>query len=171
MPLSGVGIPDAELRVSGLVQQTRVTDPLTGKERSFSVPLERQGTPNGAMVLNGGNKDWAYVVNFRQNLPALKSSWGLIMTQWADRQEYRLAEAYDYVRKEPRVDLFVETTAFKPVTIRVFASNIFTSTETRTRSFYAGSRASGRVSRSEVRQSDGASEASRVIGVQVSGHF
>lgn len=171
MPLSGVGIPNAELRLSGLVQQTRVTDPLTGKERSFSIPMERQGTPGGAMVLNGGNKDWAYVVNFRQNLPTLKSSWGVIMTQWAGRQEYRLAEAYDYVRKEPRVDLFVETTAFKPVTTRVFASNIFTSTETRTRSFYAGSRASGRVSRSEIRESDGASEASRVIGVQVSGHF
>jgi outer membrane receptor protein involved in Fe transport len=171
IPLSGLGIPNAELRLSGLVQQTRVTDPLTGKERSFSIPLERQGTPNGSMALNGGNKDWAYVVNFRQNLPALKSSWGVIMTQWAGRQEYRLAEAYDYVRKEPRLDLFVETTAFKPVTIRVSANNIFTSTETRTRSFYAGSRASGRISRSEVRQSDGAAEASRVIGVQVSGRF
>jgi hypothetical protein len=123
------------------------------------------------MTLNGGNKDWAYVVNFRQNLPSLKSSWGIIMTQWAGRQEYRLAEAYDYVRKEPRLDLFLETTAFKPVTIRVSANNIFTSTETRTRSFYAGSRASGRVSRSEVRESDGASEASRVIGFQVSGRF
>ena len=171
MPLSGVGIPNAELRVSGLVQQTRVTDPLTGKERSFSIPLERQGTPNGAMVLNGGNKDWAYVINFRQNLPTLKSSWGIIMTQWAGRQEYRLAEAYDYVRKEPRLDLFLETTAFKPVTIRIAANNIFTATETRTRSFYTGSRASGRVSRSEIRESDGASEASRVIALQVSGHF
>lgn len=171
MPLSGLGLSNAELRLSGLVQQTRVTDPLTGKARSFSIPLERQGTPNGSMVLNGGNKDWAYVVNFRQNLPALKSSWGVIMTQWAGRQEYRLAEAYDYVRKEPRLDLFLETTAFKPVTIRVSASNIFTATETRTRSFYVGSRASGRVSRSEVRESDGAAEASRVFGVQVSGRF
>lgn len=171
LPLSGLGISNAEVRLSGLVQQTQVKDPLTGKDRSFSVPLERQGTPAGAMVLNGGNKDWAYLINFRQNLPPLQSSWGMIITQWAGRSEYRLAEAYDYVRNEPRLDLYLETTAWKPFTVRLSLNNIFTSTETRTRNFYAGSRASGVVARSEVRQSDGASEATRVIGLQMSGRF
>ena len=171
MPLDFVGVPDAELRVNGLYQQTRVTDPVTGKTRSFSVPLERQGTVAGAPVLNAGNKDWAYVVNFRQNLAAIQSSWGITATQWAGRREFHLAEEYKYVREKPRLDLFLETTAFKPVTLRVYANNILTSTETRTRSFYAGSRASGIISKVEVRQSDGGADGSRILGFQVSGRF
>lgn len=171
MPLDAVGVPNAELRINGLYQQTRVTDPVTGQTRSFSVPLERQGTPSGFPVLNAGNKDWAYVVNFRQNLPSLKSSWGITLSQWAGRREFRRAEEFKYVREEPRVDFFYETTAIKPVTIRFNYSNIFTSEETRTRSFYAGTRASGVVSRAEVRRSDGAGEGSRIIGLQVSGRF
>jgi outer membrane receptor for ferrienterochelin and colicin len=171
VPLSGLGIANAELRLNGLYQQTRVTDPLTGKERSFSIPIERQGSVAGAPVLNAGNKDWAYVVNFRQNLDGLQGSWGVIVTQWAGRKEFHMAEDYSYVRKEPRIDLFLETTAWKPVTVRFFLNNILTSTETRTRNFYVGTRASGTLSRSEVRQSDGAAEASRILGFQVSGHF
>ena len=171
MPLDGVWIPNAELRLNGIYQQTRVTDPVTGEKRSFSVPLERQGTLAGSPSLNGGNKDWAYVVNFRQNLPSLQSSWGVTLTQWAARREFRLAEEFKYVRREPRLDLFFETTALKPVTIRLLASNILTAKETRTRSFYAGSRASKTISRLEIRQSDGASEGSRIFGFQVSGRF
>ena len=171
LPLEQYGVPGAELRLNGIYQQTRVTDPFTGQKRSFSVPLERQGTAPGSPALNGGNKDWAYVVNFRQNLPTLQSSWGVTLTQWAGRREFRLAEEFKYVRKEPRIDFFVETTALKPVTLRVFLNNVLTSEETRTRSFYAGSRASGTISRVEVRKSDGASEGSLIYGFQVSGRF
>lgn len=171
VPLSGVGIANAELRLNGLYQRTRVTDPLTGKDRSFSVPIERIGSFPGAPVLNAGNKDWAYVVNFRQNLDAVKGSWGVIVTQWAGRKEFRVAEDYSYVREEPRIDLFLETTALKPVTVRFYLNNILTSTETRTRNYYAGTRAFGAISRSELRQSDGAAEASRILGFQVSGNF
>jgi len=57
------------------------------------------------------------------------------------------------------------------VTLRVFLNNLLTSEETRTRTFYAGTRASGTLSKVEVRRSDGASEGSRIIGFQVSGHF
>ena len=65
----------------------------------------------------------------------------------------------------------METTALKPVTLRVFLNNVLTSEETRTRSFYAGSRASGTISRVEVRKSDGAAEGSLIYGFQVSGRF
>ena len=111
------------------------------------------------------------MVNFRQNLAAIQSSWGITATQWAGRREFHLAEEYKYVREKPRLDLFLETTAFKPVTLRVYANNILTSTETRTRSFYAGSRASGIISKVEVRQSDGGADGSRILGFQVSGRF
>jgi hypothetical protein len=168
-PLARFGLPNSDLRISGLYQQTRVTDPITGQRRSFSVPLERQGTPSGAPVLNAGNKDWAYVVNYRQNMPKLSSSWGAIVTQWSARDEYRRAESYNYVRKTPRLDFYVETTAWKPVTLRVYVNNILVSTEDRIRTFYSGDRSSNLITKTEYRDAKGGPEGSRSIGIQISG--
>lgn len=181
MPLAFVGLPTAELRVSGLWQQTEVTDPITGEKRSFSVGPERQGTPSGAPVLNAGNKDWAYLINFRQNMPSIASSWGFNIVKWSDRQEYRRAETYSYNRPDPRIDLYFETTAIKPVTLRLYTNNIIPSSEERVRTFWgcptvpAGltncNRANGVVNKVEYREGLGGPEGSRSFGFQVSGKF
>ena len=170
-PLTVLGLPNAELRVTALWQQTRVTDPITGDKRSFSVPLERQGTPGGSPTFNTGNKDWAYVVTYRHNLPELKASWGASVVGWSGREEYRRIEAITYRRPAPRLDLFVETTQIKPVTARLFVNNLLSPDETRTRTFYQGSRASGVVQRVEVRDARGGPEGVRTVGFQVSGRF
>lgn len=171
IPLKPLGLPESELRISGLYQQTEVTDPITGERRSFSVPLERQGTPSGSATLNSGNKDWAYLVNYRQNLPNIASSWGATVFQWAGREEYRRAEIFEYVREKPRLDLYFETTALKPVTVRFFVNNLLVSSEERTRTFYVGDRSSGTIQRVENRISQGGPEGSRTIGFLVSGKF
>lgn len=171
LPLGPLGVPNAELRFSGLYQQTRVTDPITGDKRSFSVPLERQGTPSGSATLNSGNKDWAYLLNFRQNLPELQASWGATMFQWSGRTEYRRAETIHYVRPKPRLDLYVETTRIKPVTVRLFLNNVLVSAEERTRTFYVGDRGSDLIQRLEDRDALGGPEGSRTVGFQISGRL
>jgi hypothetical protein len=170
-PLAFIGLPNAELRFNGVWQRTRVTDPITGEKRSFSVPLERQGTASGTPTLNLANKDWAYVLSFRQNVPSMQLALGGSLVDWSNREEYRLAEAIRYERPRPRLDVFVETTAIKPVTARLFASNILSPRETRTREFFRGSRASGVVDRVENRKALGGAEGLRVVGFQVSGRF
>jgi hypothetical protein len=170
-PLAFIGLPNAELRFNGVWQRTRVTDPITGEKRSFSSPLERQGTLAGSPTLNLANKDWAYVLSFRQNAPALQLSWGGSLVDWSDRQEYRRAEAIRYERPMPRLDLFIETTAIKPVTARIFANNLLSPRETRTREFFRGSRASGAIDRVEFRRALGGPEGLRTVGFQVSGRF
>ncbi|RYF98364.1 MAG: TonB-dependent receptor, partial [Caulobacteraceae bacterium] len=87
--LGFLGLPNAEIRFNGLLQETEVTDPKTGEKRSFSVSPERQNSPSGSPTLNAGNKDWAYVVNFRQELPKLKSAFGAALVQWSGRAEYK----------------------------------------------------------------------------------
>jgi hypothetical protein len=169
--LAFIGLPNAELRFNGVWQRTRVTDPITGEKRSFSSPLERQGTLAGSPTLNLANKDWAYVLSFRQNAPALQLSWGGSLVDWSDRQEYRRAEAIRYERPMPRLDLFIETTAIKPVTARIFANNLLSPRETRTREFFRGSRASGAIDRVELRRALGGPEGLRTVGFQVSGRF
>lgn len=170
-PLAFVGLPNAELRFNGVWQRTRVTDPITGETRSFSVPLERQGTTSGSPTLNLGNKNWAYVLTFRQNMPSLNLSWGASVIDWSDRKDYRRIETYTYERPLPKLDLFIETTAIKPVTARLFANNVLSPRETRTREFYRGSRASGVIDRLEIRKALGGPEGLRTVGFQVSGRF
>lgn len=170
LPLAPIGLANAELRINGLYQRTRVTDPITGEKRAFSVPPERQNSVAGTPTLNAGNKDWAYVVNFRQNLPGIQSAYGAALIQWAGRDEYRRAETFHYVRHTPRLDLFFETTAVKPMTMRLFVNNLLVSYENRTRVFYTTDRTSV-VQRIEERRSGGGPEASRAFGFQVSGRF
>jgi len=164
-------IPNAELRFNGLYQNTEVTDPLTGEKRSFSVSPERQGTPSGSPTLNAGNKDWAYLISFRQELPSLQSSWGSTLLQWSGRRENKRVETIDYVRETPRLDLFFETTAFKPFTLRFNVNNIFSTAEERVRTFYQGDRSSGLLLRTETRKGKGGPEGTRSFGIQVSGKF
>jgi outer membrane receptor protein involved in Fe transport len=171
VPLAFLGLPTAELRINGLYQQTQVTDPKTGLTRSFSVSPERQGSPSGSPALNAGDKDWAYVINFRQELPGMKAAWGSALVQWSGRREYKRVEMIDYRRATPRLDVYWETTALKPVTIRFNVNNIFSPSEARVRTFYQGDRGSGIVSRTESREAKGGPEGTRSAGVQVSGKF
>lgn len=170
-PLAFIGMPNAEIRFNGLYQKTEVTDPITGEKRSFSVGPERQNSPPSSATLNAGNKDWAYVIAFRQEMPALQSSWGFNIVQWADRAEYRRAEVYTYSRPTPKVDLWIETKKFDGVTVRLFVNNIFSPDEKRVRTFYAGDRSSGIVSQTETRVGLGGPEGSRVVGIQLSGQL
>jgi hypothetical protein len=170
-PLAFIGLPTAELRFNGLWQETEVTDPKTGLKRSFSVSPERQGSASGTATLNAGNKDWAYVVNFRQELPKLKSAWGAALVQWSGREEYKRVEKITYQREGPRLDFFLETTALGPFTVRFTANNVLGPDETRVRTFYTPDRSSAVVSRAEYRNAKGGPEGTKSFGVQVSGKF
>ncbi len=171
LPLAFIGLPTAELRFNGLYQNTDVTDPKTGETRSFSVSPERQNSPSSSISLNAGNKDWAYVVNFRQELPELMSAWGAAVVQWSGRREYKRVEVIDYDRTVPRVDLYWETTAIKPFTVRFNLNSTFSQSDLRERSFFQGDRSSGVITRTETRRSKGGPEGTRSVGVQVSGKF
>lgn len=153
VPLSPL-IPNAELRLSGLWQETDVTDPLTGESRRFS-----------------GEKDWNYNVSFRQDLPDLKMAWGASAMGASDKIDYRLLEDISADRPGARLDLFAETTQIAGVTVRVSASNIFHPEEERIRTFYAGSRASGVLLRTETRKQKGGPEGTQVFSLRVSGTF
>jgi hypothetical protein len=170
-PLTALGMPNIELRFSGIYQSTEVTDPITGETRSFSISQERTGSPPSSATLNGGSKDWAYAFNFRQVLPEIRSSWGIDMAQWAGRREYRRAEILTYDRPEPKVDIYFETSRFAGVTLRVFANNILSPADNRDRIFYQGDRSSGVIERIEHRWSEGGQEGTRSFGFQASGRF
>ncbi len=153
LPLAPL-VPNAEMRFSGMWQETDVTDPLTGDQRSFS-----------------NERDWTYNVSFRQELPELKAAWGASAVGQSDRMEFKLLEDISFDRPDSRIDLFVETTQISGVTIRVAAANIFHPEEFRVRTFYSGSRASDVLLRTEERKQKGGPEGTQVFSIRLSGTF
>jgi hypothetical protein len=152
-PLSPL-IPNAEIRFSGMYQETSVTDSITTEDRRF-----------------GGELDWNYNVSFRQELPQWKSAWGASALRLSDKVDYKVLELVLTDRPGERIDLFWETTAVKGVTLRFSAANIFHPDEFRTRTYYSGSRASGTVTQVDERKQKGGPEGTQVFTIRASGTF
>lgn len=147
-------ISNAEVRFSGMWQQTDVKDPQTGDQRRFS-----------------NERDWTYSVSYRQELPELKAAWGMSALGLSDRLEFKLLEDISYDRPGSRLDIYAETTQVAGVTIRVSASNIFHPEETRVRTFYSGTRASDVLLRTEERKQKGGPDGTQVFSIRFSGTF
>jgi len=156
-------LPNAEVRFSGLYQETDVTDPVTGAARRFS-----------------NERDWTYNASFRHDLPDLKLAWGASTTALSDRHEYKVAEDILFDRPTNRLDFFVESPAWIPgATVRLSASNIFHPAETRVRTFYqadplnsvAPERSTGIIRQIEERKQKGGPDGTQVFSVRLSGTF
>jgi hypothetical protein len=147
-------VPNAELRFSGMWQTTEVSDPLTQADRRFS-----------------GEQDWNYNVSFRQELPSLKSAWGASALRKSDNITFKNLEDILLDRPGDRIDTYFETTAIKGVTMRFSLGNIFSVNELRTRTFYAPTRASGVLLRTEDRKQKGGPDGTRSFSIRLSGTF
>lgn len=153
-PLSPL-IPNAEVRFSGMWQETEVTDSVTGEKRRFS-----------------SENEWNYNVSFRQELPALKAAWGVSGLRISDRWEFKRVEDIWYERPGDRIDVFIESTGIiKGVTLRASAGNIFHPEEFRVRTFYNGTRASDVIQRTEERKQKGGPDGTQSFSIRASGTF
>lgn len=108
-------ISNARLRVEGTWQEAEATDPLTGESRPQSEIRES-----------------FVAVEFRQDLRALHLAWGI------DYERERLAPEYrfDRITDEHDADdfeLWLETTRFEGLKLRVFAANLVNAREMRER--------------------------------------
>lgn len=123
-------VPRASLSMSGTLQRSSVTDPVTRQRRTISD------------VQNGTAK-----VEFRDDLTRV--SWGITHSLVSSTTEFRLDEI-DRHRDSPSLDAFVETSVH-PFKIRVSAQSILGSPEHRDRTFFVTDR-TGAISSVETRQ-------------------
>lgn len=154
LPLDWLGVPRAELRLSGELQETSVTDPVTGEERRFRFA-----------------EDWEYAMAFRQELPSMNMAWGFGTDQESGAYEYRLAEEVKFIRQGHHVEAFVETTAIAGITLRFAVRNITAPTESRVRTFYDPNRATGDFDGTYTRKQKGGPYGTRVFTIRASGTF
>jgi hypothetical protein len=121
IPLKPV-LPGGTLSVSGLFQDTEVTDPVTGAKRKFSDTSEKH-----------------LKAELRQDLAAAKLAWGTTFESFSPDTDYRRDETFSF-RELRRLDVFVETTWITNFKIRLEVDSVLDSTEWRERRFYSPDR-------------------------------
>jgi hypothetical protein len=116
-------IPGAQLSINGSLWDTSVTDPITGRPRILSSLSESE-----------------VEIEFRQDVPAWKFSWGIEASFEGETQDYRSDEVF--VEQEgPWVDVFAEFTGLpNGLRLRTRAINVFDGHIQRGRLFYAPDR-------------------------------
>jgi len=132
MPFSPI-LPGAKVTFDGAFLHTRVTDPITGRQRSISNQPEEN--------MSG---------EFRQDLNNLKLAWGLEYQKISAAEYFRHDET-DSQQEGPYLDLFVESTIIPGIKLKATAENILRSPVLRARQFFTPDRA-GAPLRSEHRE-------------------
>ncbi len=93
LPLDAVGLKGAQIKAQGTYRHARVTDPTTGRERGISYQHR-----------------FDYQAHFTQDLPRLKSSWGIdLFSRWT-QPDYLFSEI-DVFKLKTWIDVFLE---YKP---------------------------------------------------------
>lgn len=137
LPTDRWGIPNGRLDFEIDLQNTRVDDPVTGESRRFS-----------------GRQDLFWYVEFRQDFPASGWSWGFDYAQGSDQESFRVSEQTLFERGLGDFDIYVETTRYLGLNIRLGLDNAGDQTFTRTRTLFDGTRDLGVVSRVDVRDAN-----------------
>jgi len=149
LPLDAIGLTGALFSPSLTLQDSKVTDPVTGETR----PLRFR-------------EDWAASIDFRQDFARQGVSWGFDWFVQADSISYRLDQISTFIGARGGVDLFVETTRLPGVTARFGADLQLDEDSERVRAIFDPDR-NGALARRDVR----VREEPRQIYLELSGVF
>lgn len=153
-PLDALALPRGELRVRGMIQDSRVRDPVNMMTRRFS-----------------DEAGWSYTVELRQPIPRLKLAWGATWDRADIVPIFKLKEQWSTGWNQAHLTVYGETTAFGGVLVRLTAADLFLPKEVRQRRFFTPDRsATANLSSIETRRGIGG-YGTRSITLRVSGRF
>jgi hypothetical protein len=161
VPLDWVGLQNARIDARVKIQDSTVTDPVTGNKRVLSGV---GGLDPGFSFAN--ENDWSYLIKFRQDFKAAQISWGGEVGEQAERPRFKVDEL-DVRSEGVWFNAFAETTRWFGLRIRVEGINILNYNENRVRTFYTGQRGLSPVRRSLEQTFHNGSR----INLSVSGSF
>jgi hypothetical protein len=134
IPLDFLRLNGARVDVEARLQDSAVTDPVTGFERELSGEAE-DGKP---LVFDVENR-FVYAVNFRQDLEGPRFAWGGNVRRRGDRTAFRVNELVVY-GDGLEFNLFVESTRWLGLKLRLEAANLTDFGQKRERILFAGER-------------------------------
>ena len=136
MSLEWLGLTGARLDVKLRLQDSSVTDPVTGLERQLTANAGFSGPP--AIRFRSEN-DYVYLITYRQDLQASHLAWGWDVAEQAERPIYKVNEL-EINDEGVLINLFVETTRWFGLKFRVEGNNLLDYDELRDRFIYTGAR-------------------------------
>lgn len=124
LPLDNFGLSNAVL--DGFLEwyDTNIFDTLTQQDRHLS-----------------GFREWEMRLDYRQSFPELNMAWGFDYFWLSDGEVFRAREYRHEGFTDGDLDVYIETTRWSGLTVRVGADGILDRGNTRERVFYNGSRA------------------------------
>lgn len=149
LPLNGLGLTGARLDLKVRLQDSTVTDPVTGNARILTGRSEHQGPPVFVFTRDNNN-DFIYDLAFRQDFQDARVAWGWDIADRGKRTWFKVNELNVYDEDGIEMNVFVETTRWWGVKIRLAGTNLNHFTETRDRALYEGRRGLSPVSRREL---------------------
>jgi hypothetical protein len=161
IPLESLGLTGARLDVKLRLQDSTVTDPVTGNDRVLS----GHGSPSKPLPFRDENH-YAFGVNFRQDLEAARVAWGWDVRNRAERQLFKVNEL-DIRDEGTEFNVFIETTRWLGLKIRLSGENLLDFEQLRNRTIYTGERELTPIDRRELQdRTDG-----RRVILRISGSF
>lgn len=138
-PLGFLGLQSAKLKLNLRWQDSSVTDQVTGEKRVLS----DAGAFGTAPSFRNENS-WAVDTSYRQDFEAQRVAWGWSVRSRAERPVFRVNELNIY-DDGTEINVFMETTRWFGIKIKVEGINITNHIETRDRIMHTGERGSSGV--------------------------
>ena len=136
-PLSQLGLRGAKLDFYTLLQDSVVTDPVTGENRRLSG--DGGGAPYRTLEVLNNNMSWRYRIDYRQDFEDAKVAWGLTYADRGNRPLFKVNEL-DVHSEGAAGTFFFETTRWFGVKMQLIWENLFNFKRHRERTRFTGER-------------------------------
>jgi hypothetical protein len=145
LPLDAIGIEGARLNIKTRWQDSTVVDPVTGLDRVLSA----KGGHAGDIQFRNETR-YSVILDFRQDFEAARVAWGWNYRSRTDRPLFKVNEL-DVYDETAEANIFVETTRWLGMKIRLTAQNVLEEIESRDRTVYVGERGLSPIDFQEIR--------------------
>lgn len=161
LPLDWIGLANAKLDFKLRVQDSTVVDPVTGDNRSLSIP----SISGGPVTFDIENK-YAFTLEFRQDIRHQQWAWGWELWERGKQLRYKVNELEIY-NEGAEFRAFIETTRWWGIKMRIQGENILNFADIRQRRKFVGERGLSPLATRELRdQTRGAR-----LAITLSGNF
>ncbi|MEN8260624.1 MAG: TonB-dependent receptor, partial [Pseudomonadota bacterium] len=134
VPLDFLGLDAAQLEFNARWQDSTVADPVTLEDRVLSAEYESRRP----LAFDGENK-YAFTIDFRQDFKAQRLAWGWDLRTRAEHPLFKVNEL-DILDEDVEFNVFVETTRWLGLKIRLHGQNLLNSSQLRDRTVFVGQR-------------------------------
>ena len=134
VPLDSLGLTGAQLEFKARWQDSTVIDPVTLERRVLS-----GGTESRRPLPFHGENQYAFTLDFRQDFEAARVAWGWDLRTRAERPLFKVNEL-DILDEGVEFNVFVETTRWFGIKIRLHGQNLLNLSQLRDRTVFVGLR-------------------------------